>query len=261
MKTYKLTEYKIRSLPQNALKASKNIDQPSHDAIQNFITINSSSPNLERDSIRFTSERICSQCSKCLSPNKPPMGIPPVLGKGNVEAKLMLVGEAPGEWEILKKEPFIGPAGQELNQALKFHKLDRDKDLYISNAIKCRPTRYSEFDSTKLVGRKPSGDELANCKSFISAEIEIVSPEVIILLGQSAYEQVTSQPIGSHFTPLVGSEDLLNYKSWDGTDRSAILLTTWHPSYILRKETKKEQNEIRKDIDKTIKRAKEILGI
>ena len=93
----------------------------------------------------------------------------------------MLVGEAPGFQEEQKCEPFVGPAGEKLNQILKAMGLAREK-VYISNVCKFRPATRNQTTNN----RKPSPEEMATSLPFVKAEIDIVKPSVIVALGGSA---------------------------------------------------------------------------
>ena len=106
-----------------------------------------------------------------------------VFATGNPDARLMLVGEAPGHEEERKREPFVGPAGQKLTDILKAMGLARD-EVYISNIVKFRPATARQTTNN----RKPSPEEMAACLPFIRAEVEIIRPECIIALGGTAAE-------------------------------------------------------------------------
>ena len=106
-----------------------------------------------------------------------------VFATGNPEARVMLVGEAPGYQEEKEREPFVGPAGQKLNDILKAMGLSRE-EVYISNIVKFRPATPRQTTNN----RKPTPEEMAACMPFVRAEIGIVKPECIIALGGTAAE-------------------------------------------------------------------------
>lgn len=141
-----------------------------------------------------------------------------VFATGNPDARIMLVGEAPGYEEERKREPFVGPAGQKLTDILKAMGLTRD-EVYISNIVKFRPATPRQATNN----RKPSPEEMASCLPFIRAEVEIVRPECIIALGGTAAEGLLENvaTVGS----LRGS-----WHEFDGIP----LRVTYHPSYLLR---------------------------
>jgi DNA polymerase len=101
-----------------------------------------------------------------------------VFAVGNPEARLMLIGEAPGYQEEREREPFVGPAGQKLNDILKAMGISRE-DAYISNIVKFRPSLPKQTTNN----RKPTPEEMACCMPFIRSEISIVKPECIVALG------------------------------------------------------------------------------
>ena len=106
-----------------------------------------------------------------------------VFSVGDPEAGLMLVGEAPGYQEERQREPFVGPAGQKLNDILKAMGLAREA-VYISNIVKFRPSMPNQTTNN----RKPTGDEMAACLPFIRAEVGVVRPKCIVALGATAAE-------------------------------------------------------------------------
>jgi DNA polymerase len=141
-----------------------------------------------------------------------------VFATGNPDARVMLVGEAPGYEEERKREPFVGPAGQKLTDILKAMGLDRG-EVYISNIVKFRPATPRQTTNN----RKPSPEEMASCLPFIRAEVEIVRPDCIIALGGTAAEGLlgNAASVGS----LRGS-----WHEFEGIP----LRVTYHPSYLLR---------------------------
>ena len=100
-----------------------------------------------------------------------------VFGEGDFRKRIMLIGEAPGKKEDLLGKPFCGLAGKFLDVVLKELNLSR-KDIFITSVIKCRPPK----------NRKPKRDEIESCKLFLSQQIEILKPKLIVLLGQVALE-------------------------------------------------------------------------
>jgi uracil-DNA glycosylase family 4 len=141
-----------------------------------------------------------------------------VFATGNPDAELMLVGEAPGYHEERQREPFVGPAGQKLNDILKAMGLAREQ-VYISNIVKFRPAMPGQTTNN----RAPSVEEMASCLPFIRAEIEIVRPKCIVALG------------GTAATGLLGNADAVaklrgQWYEFDGVP----LRVTYHPSYLLR---------------------------
>jgi len=141
-----------------------------------------------------------------------------VFSTGNPEADLMLIGEAPGYHEEKKQEPFVGPAGEKLNQIVKAMGLSRD-EIYISNVCKFRPATKNQT----MGSRKPSPDEMAANLPFLRAEIDVVKPKVIIALGGTAIEGLLEQ-----------SKPVSQLRNAWHQFQGIPLRVTYHPSYLLR---------------------------
>lgn len=115
-----------------------------------------------------------------------------VLGEGNEKARLMLIGEAPGEQEALQKRPFVGKAGKQLDDFLQAVGMARS-DLYITNAVKFRPTRISA--AGRVVNRPPTREEIALWRPWLLREIGLVKPAVIATLGNVSLRAVTGKAL------------------------------------------------------------------
>ena len=111
----------------------------------------------------------CALCELCRARHKL------VFGDGNEEARVMLIGEGPGEQEDLQGRPFVGPAGKLLDTMLELIDLDRTK-VYIANMVKCRPPR----------NRDPLPEEQQACGGFLARQIALVQPKIIVCLGRIA---------------------------------------------------------------------------
>lgn len=103
-----------------------------------------------------------------------------VFGDGDIRSRIMLVGEAPGEQEVLQGRPFVGKAGKNLDEFLMLSGLDR-QTLYISNTVKFRPTRISK--TGKTVNRPPTKEEIKLSIPWLEREIDLIDPELIVTLG------------------------------------------------------------------------------
>jgi uracil-DNA glycosylase len=155
----------------------------------------------------------CRACGLCESRTQT------VFGVGHVEADWMIVGEAPGEQEDLKGEPFVGPAGQLLDAMLRALGVSRAADgppadrAFIANTLKCRPPR----------NRNPAPDEMAKCEPFLVRQIELVQPRIILAMGRFAVQALlrSSEPVGK----LRG-----RVHRYQGVP----LVVTYHPAYLLR---------------------------
>ena len=140
-----------------------------------------------------------------------------VPGEGDLHARLMLIGEGPGEQEDLQGRPFVGPAGQLLERMLAAIGLAREQ-VYIANAVKCRPPH----------NRVPTPEETAACLPYLRAQVALVRPRVIALLGATAARTVLGD--GVRITRDRGR--------W--VERKGVfLLPTYHPAALLRDESKK----------------------
>ncbi len=113
---------------------------------------------------------VCTRCPLHRSKNNY------VFGAGNPNARIMLVGEAPGAEEDRLGKPFVGRAGEVLTQALAAVGLERERDTYIANTLKCRPPR----------NRDPRPEELAACTPYLEAQVRIIQPRVLLALGRFA---------------------------------------------------------------------------
>ena len=143
-----------------------------------------------------------------------------VYGEGDPCAKLMVVGEGPGETEDELGRPFVGKAGQLLDRMLAAIGLPR-ADVYICNTVKCRPTFHGP---NGLRNRAPDPEEMENCRPFLDQQIEIVAPEVILALGAPAAKSFLGRDF--QITKMRGR--------WYVGPHGTPLMVTFHPAYILR---------------------------
>jgi len=103
-----------------------------------------------------------------------------VFGDGDENARLVMIGEAPGEQETLQGRPFVGKAGKNLDEFLRLSGMDR-RALYITNTVKFRPTRISK--AGRVVNRPPTQEEIKLSVPWLKRELEMIAPEVIVTLG------------------------------------------------------------------------------
>jgi uracil-DNA glycosylase family 4 len=164
-----------------------------------------------------------------------------VFGVGNPRAELMFVGEGPGADEDAQGEPFVGRAGQLLNNMIKAMGLQRE-DVYIANIVKCRPPG----------NRTPEPDECETCSPFLMRQIAVIKPKVVVALGATAAKNLLAMnsSLGDlrgrfyDFKPAgVRSSD----PSWPG----ARLAVTYHPAYLLRDP--RQKGEAWKDLQMVMK--------
>lgn len=136
-----------------------------------------------------------------------------VFGRGNPKARWMLIGEAPGEQEDKQGLPFVGRAGQLLDNMLAAAHIDRNNDVYIANVIKCRPPG----------NRNPAADEITACADYLIQQIQHVQPKLLLALGRFA----------AH-TLLNTEEKIANLRHKVHTWQGVPLVVTYHPAYLLR---------------------------
>lgn len=158
-----------------------------------------------------------------------------VLGRGNLKAKIMFVGEGPGPTEDVRGEPFIGPAGDMLNQFLKVFDLNR-ADVFIDNTVACWP--HVDTDG-KNVTRKPSAEEALACSERIQHSIYTVDPQVIVTLGAPALQALTGESTG--ITAVAGEVFETAVPGWY-TSVPYPVHAMFHPAYLLR-QTPLDPNE------------------
>ncbi|MDR3255934.1 MAG: uracil-DNA glycosylase [Synergistaceae bacterium] len=135
-----------------------------------------------------------------------------VFGDGSEHTELLFIGEGPGADEDEQGRPFVGKAGQLLTQILTAAGIDRE-DVYITNVVKCRPPD----------NRLPQPDEMTACDLFLQAQIQLLSPSIIVLLGSTPTKWLLKTTEG--ITKLRG-----RWYNWRGTS----VMPMFHPSYLLR---------------------------
>ena len=139
-----------------------------------------------------------------------------VFSDGNKDAKVMIIGEAPGKTEDKLHKPFVGRAGKLLDSLLESIHLDRSK-VYITNVVNYRPDK----------NRKPTSEEINEFKKLLFKHIEIISPKCILLLGATA-----AMAVLNHIGPL--SKLRGRWKNIKIINSYFNVLTTFHPAYLLR---------------------------
>ncbi len=159
-------------------------------------------------------------CSACGLENHSPSV---VVSRGDPTARLMVIGEAPGEKEDLLLEPFVGRSGLLLDKMLLDAGIDSQKDVYICNAVKCRPPK----------NRRPTKTELQASEPWLCQQIKLVDPWVIVLAGSTAVEAVLG--IKDAISTLRGV-----WHSWNGI----MVMPLFHPAYLLRNPSKADGSPI-----------------
>lgn len=153
----------------------------------------------------------CQKCKLC----KTRQNI--VFGTGNKNADIMFIGEGPGADEDRLGEPFVGRAGKLMDLAFEIVEIKRE-DVYIANIVKCRPPQ----------NRNPEKEEIISCMKYLQAQIRLVQPQVIVLLGNVALKSILGEEYGITKTRGMWIEKgKIKY------------MPTFHPAALLRDETKK----------------------
>lgn len=156
----------------------------------------------------------CTDCGLCSTRHKV------VFGVGNPEADLMFVGEGPGEQEDLTGVPFVGPAGQLLDDMLSIIDVDRTKNCYIANIVKCRPPH----------NRDPLETEQDACIGYLRSQVALVQPKVLVCLGRIAAMR------------LIDSKFRITREHGQWVQRNGIWMTAiYHPSALLRDPGKRPE--------------------
>lgn len=145
-----------------------------------------------------------------------------VLGEGDADASLVLVGEAPGGQEDRLGHPFVGPAGKILDEGLAAAGLDRDQ-LWITNVVKYRPT--TEGVAGRLRNRPPTRDEIAWFLPWLRRELELIAPRALVCLGATAGNALLGRTV--RITRERGE--------WFDGPNGLPTLITYHPAYLLRR--------------------------
>ena len=174
-------------------------------------------------------EKSCGNCKKCaLYETRHNV----VFGVGNKNAEVMFVGEGPGENEDLQGEPFVGKAGQLLDVMLKIIGLDRGKNIYIANIVKCRPPR----------NRDPLNSEQDACISWLRNQYALIRPKIVVCLGRIAANA------------LIHPDFKITKEHGQWFDKDGVKFTAiYHPSALLRDESKRPETFVDlKTIEKMI---------
>lgn len=161
-------------------------------------------------------ENQCENCDKCpLCEGRTNV----VFGMGNPEAKVMLIGEGPGENEDLQGKPFVGRSGQLLDKFLAAVDLDRNKNVYIANMVKCRPPK----------NRDPKPEEQDECINWLRQQFKIIRPEIVVCVGRISAQR------------LIDKNFRVTRQHGEFFDKNGTLfMGTYHPAAILRNPNNKE---------------------
>jgi DNA polymerase len=159
-----------------------------------------------------------------------------VFGEGNPDADLMFVGEAPGAEEDRTGRPFVGRAGQKLDEMIRAMGLERE-DVYIANVLKSRPPN----------NRTPLANEIAGCAPYLAEQIRIIEPRVIVALGGPATKFMLDTDTG--ITRLRGT-----WAEFDAGGLVVDVMPTFHPAYLLRNYTRETREKVWSDLQAAMSR-------
>lgn len=157
------------------------------------------------------------------------LGTQTVFGEGKPQAKIMFVGEQPGNQEDLEGKPFVGPAGKLLDTALVEAGIDREK-VYVTNAVK-----HFKWEprGKRRIHKKPNGLEIAACRPWLDAEIAALHPKIIVCLGATAAQAL----LGKDFRVTQHRGEFVK------SPLAPYVMATVHPSSILRAPDEKARHE------------------
>ena len=161
----------------------------------------------------------CQQCGLCHARQHT------VPGVGDTQAKWLFVGEAPSRQEDELGEPFVGPAGTLLNNMMLALGLERGKNTYIANILKCRPTGADGKD------RPPTAAEAAACMPYLERQIALIQPDVIVALGKSAAVYLLNLDPSTAVSSVRGK---IHQRD------NVPVVVTYHPAYLLREPAQKK---------------------
>lgn len=166
--------------------------------------------------------RRCCRCDLCATRTQV------VFGVGSPTARLVIIGEGPGEQEDKAGQPFVGRAGQMLNSLLEEAGIARD-DVWITNTVKCRPT---VVQGNRVANRAPRVPEIKACAIWRLGELDIIKPKVVCCLGAVAAKAILARDVKMTQERGQWLPFGLSIEGLEGTE----VIITYHPAYILRQE-------------------------
>jgi uracil-DNA glycosylase family protein len=155
-------------------------------------------------------------------------GTQTVFGEGSSRAKIMMIGEQPGNQEDIEGKPFVGPAGKLLDRLLEEAGVDRKK-VYVTNAVK-----HFKWEprGKRRIHKKPNAKEIAACRSWLDAEMAVIKPQVIVCLGATAAQAI----LGKAFRVTQQRGEFVE------SPLAPYVMATVHPSAILRAPDENERH-------------------
>jgi DNA polymerase len=175
-------------------------------------------------------------------------GTQTVFGEGRRDARVLMIGEQPGDQEDKAGAPFVGPAGRILDDALAEVGIDRH-DVYVTNAVKHFKW---EPKGTRRIHSKPNAREIQACKPWLSAELQVVKPQMVICLGATAAQAL----MGKDFRITKSRGEIFR-----DTQYAPWLMATAHPSSILRMPSPEDREAARRAFVEDLRIAAHELGV
>jgi len=181
--------------------------------------------------VRPTLDRLRAAAKSCRACPLWKTGTQTVFGEGSPEAKVLFVGEQPGNDEDLTGRPFVGPAGKLLDKVLEEVGIDRD-EVYVTNVVK-----HFKWESVgkRRIHKKPNSREIAACRPWLDAELDVIEPTVLVCLGATASQALLGKDfrVSRHRGQLIESS------------LAPFVMATVHPSSILRAPDDEKRREAR----------------
>lgn len=195
-----------------------------------------SGPILSREEkIRLLNELDRNEVKGCIKCGLSKTRAQTVFGEGDPDALICFIGEGPGKDEDASGRPFVGRAGQKLNDMIGAMGLKREQ-VYICNIVKCRA-----FMTDNGKDRPPSEEETAACTPYLLRQMEIIRPKVIVTLGLPSTRYLLKSK--ASMTSMRG-----NWHAWRGIK----VMPTWHPAYVLRNYTEQTRRQVWEDLKKVL---------
>lgn len=187
-------------------------------------------------------KNLAASCKACISCNLSQGRSNVVFGSGSPTARIMVVGEAPGESEDLSATPFVGVSGRLLTTLFKSAGFSREDDLFITNTVKCRPPD----------NRNPLPEEIAACDTWLTQQIQIIRPSIIVLVGKISAEAYLGRPFK------------ITKERGEWLSSNPHVMAILHPSYLLRNQQTGPGSPIQQtlqDLQKVHQRYQDVLSI
>jgi len=184
-------------------------------------------------------EKLCEAAAGCTACPLHETGTQTVFGEGSASAEVVFVGEQPGDQEDLQGKPFVGPAGKLFDKALEDAEIDRSQ-VYVTNVVK-----HFKWQARgkRRIHQKPNWSEIAACRPWLEAELEVIQPRVLVCLGATAAQAL----LGRDFRVSRQRGELVE------SALAEKVIATVHPSSILRADDESREREYRelvRDLEK-----------